>query len=169
MLTRKILFSELFTEYAGLVQNIRIISDSKKSIVRIPAHMLFERHGTTIIPESHTLLGRLCGIINKSDYPVDISAHTDNVSINKKEMVSNRELSTIRALEVLKYFISKGKVMPNRLTAFGWGEYRPIASNTTLQTRAINRRIDIVFFHKRPVSKPSGVFTFRNFFFKLFE
>ena len=84
-------------------------------------------------------------------------------------VVSNRELSSIRAMEILNYILGKGGFHPDRFTAFGWGEHRPLVTNKTKETRRLNRRMDIVFVHEKPPEEPRGIFTFKKFFFKVFD
>src|SRR5262249_10933590 len=70
--------------------------------------------------------------------------HTDNVPIHTAHMVSNWELSTARATELVRLLILRNGFAPDRLSAAGYAQYHPIADNTTAQGRAQNRRVDIV-------------------------
>lgn len=162
-------FTNLFVGNEDMAHEIRVTSDKKGSVVSIPVRLLFEKHGTRLKPSSAVLLNNLCKIINKNDCPVEIIGHTANVGMNEEIGFSDRELSTIRALEMFKYFVRHGKIMPNRITSYGWGKYRPIVSNKTIETRELNRRMEIVFVHKSPPERPKGIFTFRDFFFKVFD
>jgi len=113
------------------------------------------------------LLGRIGHFIKNNNQDVDIIGYTDNVPIDVKNKMSNRELSGMRALNVLKHFTSHSGISPERLTAFGWGKYKPIVANTTRESRAMNRRVEVAFIHKRDKEKSKGAFTFKNFFFEL--
>ncbi|PIQ87934.1 MAG: hypothetical protein COV73_01520 [Candidatus Omnitrophica bacterium CG11_big_fil_rev_8_21_14_0_20_43_6] len=73
-----------------------------------------------------------------------MEGHTDNVPISKSGWKSNWELSTARALSVLHYLAGEQGVSPERLSAIGYGEYRPLASNETADGRKQNRRVEIV-------------------------
>jgi chemotaxis protein MotB len=76
-----------------------------------------------------------------------IEGHTDNVPIGaniKDKYQSNWELSSGRACSVLRYMYWKHKMDPERLSAVGYGEHRPVADNDTLEGRAKNRRVTIV-------------------------
>ncbi|NLM53103.1 MAG: OmpA family protein, partial [Firmicutes bacterium] len=70
--------------------------------------------------------------------------HTDNVPINTARYPSNWELSVDRAVRVVRYFIEKHHMPPERFLATGYGEYHPVASNDTVEGRARNRRVNIV-------------------------
>jgi chemotaxis protein MotB len=73
-----------------------------------------------------------------------IEGHTDNVPIHTAQMASNWELSTARATKLIRVLIVGHRFAPERLSAAGYAEYHPIASNLTAQGRAQNRRVDIV-------------------------
>jgi chemotaxis protein MotB len=73
-----------------------------------------------------------------------VEGHTDNIPIHTAKFYSNWELSTARATNVLQYFIARGNFAPDRLSAAGYGEYKPAAPNTSERNRALNRRVDIV-------------------------
>jgi chemotaxis protein MotB len=165
----KIDFKDLFIGNKDIAQEIRITCDKKGNVVSIPSRLLFERHSTCLKPSSTALLDNLCKIINKNNCPIEIIGHTDNAGMDEEIGLSDRELSSIRALGLLKYFVSHGKIMPNRITSYGWGKYRPIVSNRTEETREINRRMEILFVHKSPRERPKGIFTFKDFFFKVFD
>jgi len=72
-----------------------------------------------------------------------VEGHTDNLPIHTKEFPSNWELSTARAISVIRYLEEKG-INKERLSALGYGEYRPLVSNNTPENRAINRRVGII-------------------------
>jgi chemotaxis protein MotB len=71
-----------------------------------------------------------------------VDGHTDNVPINTAQFPSNWELSSARAISVVRYLISQG-VPPDRLAAAGFGEYQPIVPGDTPEARAANRRIEL--------------------------
>jgi len=75
---------------------------------------------------------------------IRVEGHTDDVPISTAQFPSNWELSTARATNVLQYLLEGEVVDPDQLTAAGYGEYRPVASNETEEGRAQNRRVDIV-------------------------
>jgi len=73
-----------------------------------------------------------------------IEGHTDKVPIKRSGWKSNWELSTARALSVLHYLEKDEGISPERLSAIGYGEYRPVASNDSRDGRKQNRRVEIV-------------------------
>jgi len=80
---------------------------------------------------------------NDENWQIRVEGHTDNVSINTDEYPSNWELSTARALSVVRYFYENIFFTPDQLHAMGYGEHKPIAENTTPQGRSKNRRVEI--------------------------
>ena len=78
------------------------------------------------------------------DNNIRIEGHTDNVPIRSRQFPSNWELSSSRALAVLRFLVDQSKIDPGRLSAAGYGEYQPVGPNDTAKTRKLNRRVDIV-------------------------
>jgi chemotaxis protein MotB len=77
---------------------------------------------------------------------INVEGFTDNVPIGpelRNRFPANWELSTARATDVVRYLVAQG-VNPNILSAQGFGDSRPVASNDTAQGRAKNRRVEIV-------------------------
>jgi len=167
--TGRIDFSDLLVGNEHLFQDVKVLSNPRGSMVRIPAHNLFETGRWEIIASGRPFLDRLSTIINRNQYPVEISGHTGYRATDTAPGVSNRELSTVRALNVLKHLIERGAVLPNRITAFGWGGERPLVSDKAREMRAVNRRIDVLFVHRVKYEKPKGGFTFKDFFFRSFD
>ena len=162
-------FSDLLVNQENLARKIQVMPEKRGSLLRIPAGELFDNDGVNLKTESHELLSALAKVIEKNSYPVDIASHTDKFPLDDRGVVSNREFSMLRALNVLEYLIEKGGVSPKRLNAFGWGDIRPAVFGKTKESREVNERIDLIFVHPRENSKPKGSFIFKDFFFKTFE
>jgi chemotaxis protein MotB len=75
---------------------------------------------------------------------IQVEGHTDNIPIHTAKFPSNWELSTMRAVNILRYLLQNG-IPPERLSAIGFAEYRPAADIDTLEGRQKNRRIEILF------------------------
>ncbi len=76
------------------------------------------------------------------DWVLQVSGHTDTIPINTERFRDNWDLSTERALSVVRYLALAG-IDPNRLAAAGFGEYQPIDTGDSAKSRARNRRIEI--------------------------
>lgn len=106
--------------------------------------VLFDFGRADISFEGYSVLDKLAGVIQKMPYPVRVEGHTDNVPIHTKRFPSNWELSTARAVNVVKYLADAGRIDPQRLSAVGYGESKPIVTNDSPVHRAKNRRVEIV-------------------------
>jgi chemotaxis protein MotB len=83
-------------------------------------------------------------MLRERDYRLRIEGHTDNAPIHNSQFPSNWELSTSRATEIVRLLIVREGFVPARLSAAGYAEYYPVATNLTAEGRAMNRRVDIV-------------------------
>jgi chemotaxis protein MotB len=163
-------FSDLIKgQGGGTGQQLVVTEDHRRSVLSIPDERLFNPGGERLLPEGEKMLTKLSKIIQSHRYPVDIIGYMDNGESEMKGWPPPRELSTLRALSVQGFLIKRAGVNPKLLTAYGWGEYHPVASNGTRETRARNRRVDVVFIHEKKSVKPDGAFTFKDFFFNVFD
>ncbi len=158
-----------------MADQIKIESCKDREIITINEKALFDMNKSKLKSSSYPLLNELCNLIRNGDYPVEIVGHTDKRPADQKGYKSNWEISTLMAIQVLRYFVEKGKVLPERLTAYGCGSHKPIASNDTRQSRAQNIRVEIILHFKAPAyikriyrKKPAGIFTYKRFTFRVF-
>src|SRR5580658_1493676 len=112
-------------------------------VVSLRESGFFASGSANIKPESLSALDRIASILSIRTCRLRIEGHTDNVPIHTAQMASNWELSTARATELIRLLIVRYRFAPPRLSAAGYAEYHPIASNLTAQGRAQNRRVDI--------------------------
>ncbi len=119
-------------------------ADEKGYVVTISDIILFMPGRAVIEDGAVLLLEKIKDILSRFPYNVRIEGHTDNTPIKNATFPSNWELSSSRACEVVRFFIDKG-IPPERLSAEGFAEYRPVKSNDTIDGRAANRRVEIVF------------------------
>ncbi len=98
---------------------------------------------------AHTIGEIAEALADYPDYHLRIEGHTDDKPIGnnlKATFSSNWELSTARATAVVRYMIYGLKIDPQRLSAAGYAQYRPMVDNGTKEGRAVNRRIRAVIF-----------------------
>jgi chemotaxis protein MotB len=95
-------------------------------------------------PSSMKSLDAIAQILKASPYDLRIEGHTDNVPIHTSQFDSNWELSTARATWLARLFIERQHLRAARLSASGYAEYHPVASNATAEGRSENRRVDII-------------------------
>jgi len=142
------------TEYESLAKSLKDeiksgkieLSELKgRMVVKMKDKILFSSGSVKINPEGQAALEKVAEALKGVDGKlVRVEGHTDDVPTDSKgPFPSNWELSTTRALAVVKLLQDKG-VPPDRLSAVGYGEHHPIASNKSPQGKSQNRRIEIV-------------------------
>lgn len=162
-------FTDMIQTEEDPLNNLVVTTTLKESVITLPAAVLFEPGSNEIKVSSYPVLDRICKAANETRYNVDIAGHMDKSSGGAAPGVSARELSSLQALAVLRYFIEKGEVLPDLVTAYGWGEFQPISSSRIREVRALNQRIEITIAYKKRLEKPEGFFTFKDFFFDVLD
>ncbi len=125
--------------------DIRVKKMHNRIVINIDDRISFDSGSDKLKGDVKSALDRIAKIIN--DYPenrVVIEGHTDNVPIRTARFPDNWQLSTARALSVLRYILAQDMVTPDRFSAAGYGEYQPVVPNDSPENRSLNRRVDIV-------------------------
>ncbi len=117
--------------------------------VTIGEKLLFETGMAEIEKRNNPALKILYPILKKTVCQIRIEGHTDNVPISNEQFSSNWELSTARAVNVVKYFISEGGILPERLSAAGYADSKPLFPNVSDHNRDINRRVEVILALKK--------------------
>jgi len=127
-------------------KQIKLQMMEKGLVITVVGDLLFDSGKAKIRSEAYPLLDKVSEVLkdNMAQFNVGIEGHTDNLPIKHSGWKSNWELSTARALSVLHYLVKDQGIAPERLSAIGYGEYRPVASNETKEGRKQNRRVEIV-------------------------
>jgi chemotaxis protein MotB len=111
--------------------------------VNILDRVMFNSGEAVVKPDGEAVLRKIASLLaGHPELKIHVIGHTDNVPIRGR-FASNWELSTARALAAVHFLTEKAGVDPRRVGAVGYGEYRPIADNSTAEGRARNRRIAI--------------------------
>ena len=118
----------------------------KGLVITVVGDVLFDSGKAKIKHSAYPLLDKVAKVLNENmaNFTIGIEGYTDNVPIKHSNWKSNWELSTARSLSVLHYLANEKGVPPERLSAIGFGEYRPVAGNDTKAGRKDNRRVEIV-------------------------
>lgn len=142
--TRKILEERLSQEIKD--KQVRLAMMEKGLVVTFVADVLFDSGKAKIRHEAYPILDKVATVLkeNVPELSIGVEGHTDNVPIKHSGWKSNWELSTARALSVLHYLVEQKGISPERVSAIGYGEYRPVASNDTAAGRQMNRRVEVV-------------------------
>lgn len=121
------------------------ISELKgKLTVNILDQILFDSGEAELKPEGQKILEKIAGVLSShTNRQIHVIGHTDDVPIRRR-FASNWELSTARATAAVRFLQERAGVDPRHLGAVGYGEFHPLASNTTAEGRAKNRRIEVV-------------------------
>jgi len=127
------------------LDNVDIALLSDQSVrVSVRGPLVFDSAQIEIRPEVGLFLDKLSDVINKTKYKVNVIGHSDNGVINTPAFPSNWELSALRASRIVRYLVNEGGVDPARFTVMGRSQYDPIESNDSVESRAKNRRVEIV-------------------------
>jgi len=142
--TKKLLEERLSSEIND--QQVKLQMMDKGLVISFVADVLFDSGKAKIKSEAYPVLDKVARVLteNVPQLNVGIEGHTDNVPVKLSKWKSNWELSSARSLSVLHYLVDKKGLSPDRLSAIGYGEYHPVASNDTKAGRQANRRVEIV-------------------------
>ncbi len=105
---------------------------------------------------SQATFDQIANMLLRRNCRLRIEGHTDSVPIHNSQFSSNWELSTARATEVVRLLIVRDGFDPAHLSAAGFAEFHPIASNANADGRGMNRRVDIVILGHEPATGPDA-------------
>ena len=143
----------LYKQFSGL--KTRFLDENKRGMLEfeeiegglsiiIRDDLLFSSGRAEITPEGAPVLKEIGSTFKDFESDVLVEGHTDNVPINTERFPSNWELSTARAISVVRYLTEEVGVNPVKLSAVGYADTRPKTSNDTPENRRKNRRVEII-------------------------
>jgi chemotaxis protein MotB len=138
-------FRDLVARFQKLAEagQLRVVARDGRMLIELPDDVLFDAAKTELKPAGRGALVEVAKVLaSMSDRRFQVAGHTDNVKIRSPRFASNWDLSTARAVEVVRLLVERG-VRPETLSAAGYGEHAPVAPNDTPEGRARNRRIEI--------------------------
>jgi len=148
--------AELETALAGEIKRneiaMRIEPDGL--VISLREVGFFESGSAQMKSASEAAFDRIAIMLRRHDYRLRIEGHTDNTPIHNTQFPSNWELSTSRATEIVRLLIVRNGFAPERLSAAGYADYHPVATNLTKEGRGTNRRVDIVIIGHSPAEAP---------------
>ncbi len=117
----------------------------------------FASGSATPKPQTVDTLSEIASSLSHTPYDLRIEGHTDNVPIHNAQFDSNWELSTVRATNIARILLELKAMPPDRISAAGYAEFHPVASNDSDEGRAQNRRVDLVVLPRIKInfSEPS--------------
>jgi chemotaxis protein MotB len=129
----------------GFSKSVKTTIEARGLVIRVLTdQLLFASGQATLNSRADGLLSEIGQLLNVDEsHPISVEGNTDDVPIHSALFPSNWQLSTARASTVVQYLVEHG-VSPHRLTATGYADQRPLASDATAAGRARNRRVEIV-------------------------
>jgi chemotaxis protein MotB len=148
-LQRKIAERQSAAQATGFGEGYEVSYDPSAGTITVtlPNAILFDSGKATLKKATSTELNHIRSVLRQkySNRPIDVVGHTDSEPIKKSKWKDNLELSSQRALSVVRYLIERG-IDEKRIRAVGCGAAVPITSNTTTSGKARNRRVEIVVY-----------------------
>lgn len=139
---------ELIEQY-NLKDDISTNIQDKGLVITFNNSVLFNSGEADVKPEASSKLLSIAKILNTLNNYIRVEGHTDSTAIHNEKYSSNWQLSSIRASNVVEFLVDNGNVLPERLSSVGYGEYRPIEDNSSVDGRASNRRVDILVLNSK--------------------
>ncbi|WP_239618925.1 flagellar motor protein MotB [Cohnella mopanensis] len=128
----------------GLSSQLETQLNQSQLLITIRDNALFPSGSANIKADSQKLAAAIGQMLQQyPDYEILVTGHTDNQPINTSEFPSNWELSSKRAINFMKILLANTAFDPSRFSAIGYGEFRPLESNTSDASRAKNRRVEV--------------------------
>jgi chemotaxis protein MotB len=142
---RAAFFKQLTLKFQKMIDagSLSIVLRNGRMVLQMSTDVLFDSGKTEIKSGGQAALKQLAAILKTiPGRNFQVAGHTDNVAIHTAEFPSNWELSTSRAVNVVRFLVAEG-MTPDSLSAAGYGEFDPVVKNTNVKTRGKNRRIEI--------------------------
>ncbi len=139
---------EKFIDEYGYSNNIKVIENERGVVISIMENVLFESGNAELSDLSHPILRKMVQLLKTIPNDIRIEGHTDNIPIETAEFPSNWHLSIERATNAAYYLMKDQGLNQERVSVVGNSEFKPIAPNDTPESRALNRRVDIVILNK---------------------
>lgn len=133
----------------GLSENVVILQQERGLVISLKDTLLFSSGSAVLTPQAREIIYAVGKTLTSIPNYVRVEGHTDNLPIHTAQFPSNWELSVLRATNVAHVLIEQSGLDPERVSASGYGEYRPLVPNTDAHSRSMNRRVDIVILKQK--------------------
>ncbi len=134
---------EKFVKESGFADSMALDRAADRLVIRMKSAILFSEAQAALTPQAEKVLAGLTPLLARAPSRLRVEGHTDDVPIHSAQFPSNWELSTARAISVIRYLEEHG-IARERLSVAGYGEFHPLAPNDGAERRATNRRVEIV-------------------------
>jgi len=125
--------------------------------LEMKSNVLFGSGDARLETQAVPIIGKIAAILQTSANPIHVEGFTDNNPINTPRFPSNWELSAARAASVV-HLLERYGLNPSRMSAIGYGEFKPIADNATEEGRKTNRRVVLVLLGHEESRRSLDVF-----------
>ena len=132
----------------GIQTTLVTTIEERGLVVSIQETLLFASGSADITARARDILEKISTVLAVAPNQIKVEGHTDNLPISTAQFPSNWELSVIRSTNVV-HILQHDGISPNRLSAAGYGEFRPISPNDTDAGRGQNRRIDLIILRTK--------------------
>ncbi len=139
-------FRQMLARFASMIAagRLRVRIVRNRMVIELRNDILFDSGRAELQDEGEVALSEIVGVLNSiENRQFQVAGHTDNVPMRSSRFASNWELSTTRAVNVARFMIEQGLVS-ERISAAGYADTQPVATNSSAEGRAQNRRIEIV-------------------------
>lgn len=137
-----------YSEQEGMQDTLSVTKDGGKIYVKFNETAFFDGDSSVLREDAKQVLGHVCNVLNGVADAVEeirIQGHTAQAEPNRPNNYQvDRSLASERATNVVIYLQENSKLHPARLVSEGYGQWRPVASNETTETRAQNRRVEMI-------------------------
>jgi chemotaxis protein MotB len=130
-------------EQLNLKDAVSVETTAEGMRVRLGSAILFPLGSADLIPAAFPVLHGIATAVEGAYKEIQVQGNTDDIPIGTDKFPSNWELSAARASSVVRYLYQTEGIPPSKMAAVGYGEFRPIVSNTTEANRKKNRRVEI--------------------------
>lgn len=143
---RNAIYEDVIARFRSLMDGgqLSVSIDRGRLVIQLPQDILFASGSATLGREGRDVISQVGAVLaDFEDRRFQVEGHTDNVPISTERFPSNWELSSARALAVVRLLVEQG-VAPDNVSGAAFGEHQPRASNEDRESRRLNRRIEIV-------------------------
>ncbi|MCL5269407.1 MAG: OmpA family protein [bacterium] len=141
---------------AGLQGKVEVRQEKRGMVISLGEAAFFPPGEADVLPQSHYQLDKIINALRNRSFQIRIEGHTDDTPVTSGKFRSNSELSAMRATRIMDFMIQQYHFPPENLSAAGYGEWRPIADNSTPDGKQKNRRVDIVILNDAAKSREPG-------------
>ena len=137
-----------YVEQHKLQSQVQVHMDHRGLVITLLSDKAYYDSGSAQLrPQTKEILDAVDSFLRKNQNLIRVEGNTDNVPIATAEYPSNWELSTARAVNVVRYLVEHDRLDPTRISAAGYGQFHPRTDNSTAEAKQQNRRVDVVLLN----------------------